>query len=40
MDFNFTERQSCWRDRVRQFMDAHVRPAVAAYEAQQAEPPR
>lgn len=40
MNFNLTERQTSWRDRVRQFMDVHVRPAVAEYEAQQAESPR
>ena len=31
MDFDLTERQSFFRDRVRQFIDQHVRPRVAEY---------
>ncbi|HXG80294.1 MAG TPA: acyl-CoA dehydrogenase family protein, partial [Sphingomicrobium sp.] len=31
MDFDLTERQSFFRDRVRQFIDANVRPRVADY---------
>jgi alkylation response protein AidB-like acyl-CoA dehydrogenase len=34
MDFTLTERQTAWRDRVRDFMYAHVYPAVATYQAQ------
>ncbi|ODU22074.1 MAG: acyl-CoA dehydrogenase [Sphingomonas sp. SCN 67-18] len=37
MDFNPTERQSYWRDRVRAFIEAEVRPGMDAYRAQQAE---
>ena len=37
MDFEPTERQRHWRDRVRQFIEAHVRPRQADYKAQQAE---
>ena len=31
MDFDLTERQSFLRDRVRQFVDQHVRPRVVDY---------
>ena len=31
MDFDLTERQAFFRDRVRQFIDQHVRPRVADY---------
>jgi acyl-CoA dehydrogenase len=31
MDFDLTERQSFFRDRVREFIDAHIRPRVADY---------
>ena len=31
MDFDLTERQAFFRDRVRQFIDEHVRPRVADY---------
>jgi len=34
MNFSISERQKHWRDRVAAFMDAHVYPAVATYEAQ------
>ena len=34
MDFDLTERQSFYRDRVREFIDAHVRPRVAEYHQQ------
>ena len=37
MDFDPTERQVYWRDRVRAFMAAHVRPREKDYKAQQAE---
>ena len=37
MDFEPTERQSYWRDRVRNFIEANVRPAVPTYKAQDAE---
>ena len=37
MDFDFTERQSFFRDRVRAFIDEHVRPRVADYKNQIAE---
>ncbi len=36
MDFSLSASQRQWRDRVRAFMDAEVRPAEAAYEAQMA----
>ena len=36
MDFTLTDRQAHWRDRVRAFIDAHVRPAVATYREQDA----
>ena len=31
MDFDLTERQAFFRDRVREFIDSHVRPRVADY---------
>ncbi len=34
MDFDLTERQSFFRDRVRSFIDSHVRPRVADYKMQ------
>ncbi len=34
MDFDLTERQSFFRDRVRAFIDEHVRPRVADYKKQ------
>lgn len=34
MEFEPTERQAYWRDRVRQFIENHVRPRNAEYEAQ------
>jgi alkylation response protein AidB-like acyl-CoA dehydrogenase len=37
MDFSLGEDESEWRDRVRAFMDQHVRPRVADYGAQQRE---
>ena len=37
MDFDLTERQAYWRDRVRSHIEAHVRPRVKDYYAQQAE---
>ncbi len=37
MDFEPTERQKFWRDQVRHFIAAHVRPRLADYAAQQAE---
>ncbi len=37
MDFDLTERQQYWRDRVRAFIEAHVRPRMGDYHAQQAE---
>ena len=37
MDFDLTERQSFFRDRVRAFIDEHVRPRVADYKSQIAE---
>jgi acyl-CoA dehydrogenase len=37
MDFDPTERQVYWRDRVRDFIEAHVRPREKDYKAQQAE---
>ncbi|MBE7217720.1 MAG: acyl-CoA dehydrogenase family protein [Caulobacteraceae bacterium] len=36
MDFDFSERQRHWIERVSRFMDAYVRPAVPTYEAQMA----
>ena len=37
MDFEPTERQKYWRDRIRQFIENHVRPRHHEYKAQQAE---
>ncbi len=34
MDFDLTERQSFFRDRVREFIEANVRPRVADYHKQ------
>lgn len=34
MDFTLSERQRHWRDRVRAFMDEHVRPMVPTYKAE------
>jgi acyl-CoA dehydrogenase len=36
MDFEPTERQRYWRDRVRQFIENHVRPRNGDYQAEQA----
>ncbi|ARS28162.1 acyl-CoA dehydrogenase family protein [Sphingomonas sp. KC8] len=35
MDFTLTERQTYWRDRVRDFVETHVRPLDHEYHAQQ-----
>ena len=37
MDFDLTERQTHWRDRVRDFIESHVRPNDALYHQQQLE---
>ena len=37
MDFEPTERQVYWRDRVRDFIESHVRPAVPTYREQDAQ---
>src|SRR5665213_827861 len=37
MDFTMSERQTEWLNRVRAFMDKHVRPAVPIYKQQDAE---
>src|SRR5687767_7666080 len=37
MDFDLTERQACYRDRVRDFIETHVRPRNADYKSQIAE---
>lgn len=37
MDFTLTERETYWRDRVRDFIERHVRPRQPDYYAQQAE---
>ncbi|MBA4050438.1 MAG: acyl-CoA dehydrogenase, partial [Erythrobacter sp.] len=37
MDFEPTERQAYWRDRVRDFIETHVRPNMDTYKAQDAE---
>jgi acyl-CoA dehydrogenase len=37
MDFNMSDRQREWLDRVTAFMDKHVRPAVPVYKQQDAE---
>ncbi|MCC7268898.1 MAG: acyl-CoA dehydrogenase family protein [Caulobacteraceae bacterium] len=34
MDFSISEREAAWRDRVRDFMRAHVYPAIPVYQAQ------
>jgi acyl-CoA dehydrogenase len=34
MDFDLTERQSFYRDRVREFIETHVRPRVGDYKSQ------
>ena len=34
MDFNLSNRQREWLDRVSSFMDKHVRPAVPVYRQQ------
>ena len=34
MDFDLTERQAFFRDRVREFIDAHVRARVADYKSE------
>jgi acyl-CoA dehydrogenase len=40
MDFNMSERQQDWLNRVRSFMNTHVRPAVPVYKKQDEEGPR
>ena len=37
MDFEPTDRQKHWRDRVRHFIDSHVRPRTGDYKQQKAE---
>ena len=37
MDFNMSDRQREWLDRVESFMHKHVRPAVPIYKQQDAE---
>ncbi|WP_164117833.1 acyl-CoA dehydrogenase family protein [Sphingorhabdus sp. Alg239-R122] len=37
MEFDLTERQQYWRDRVRDFIESNVRPRMSDYDAQQAE---
>ncbi|WP_336987182.1 acyl-CoA dehydrogenase family protein [Altererythrobacter aquiaggeris] len=37
MDFDLTERQTHWRDRVRDFIEANVRPNMGVYKQQDAE---
>ena len=37
MDFNMSDRQSEWLNRVESFMHKHVRPAVPIYKQQDAE---
>src|SRR5947209_20613127 len=37
MDFSLGPAETAWRDRVRAFMDEHVRPRCADYDAQQRE---
>ena len=37
MDFDLTERQAFYRDRVRDFIETHVRPRQADYKSQIAE---
>lgn len=36
MDFDLSEKQTYWRDRVRDFIEANVRPRVKDYKAEQA----
>jgi acyl-CoA dehydrogenase len=40
VDFSLTDRQAHFRDRVRDFMELHVRPQVGVYLAQASAPPR
>ena len=40
MDFNMSDRQKEWLNRVQAFMQKHVRPAVPIYKQQDAEGPR
>jgi len=40
MDFTLTARQQLWRDRVRAFVDAEIRPRQETYLAQRADGPR
>ena len=40
MDFTLTARQQLWRDRVRAFIDAEIRPRQETYLAQRADDPR
>src|SRR5438128_12679508 len=37
MDFSLASTETQWRDRVRNFIDAHVRPRTADYDAPQRE---
>jgi acyl-CoA dehydrogenase len=37
MDFTLTDKETYWRDRVRAFIEAHVRPRVGDYAAEQAQ---
>ena len=37
MDFEPTERQQYWRDRVKDFIESHVRPNVPTYKQQDEE---
>ena len=37
MDFNMSDRQREWLDRVQSFMHKHIRPAVPIYKQQDAE---
>ena len=37
MDFNMSDRQNEWLNRVQSFMHKHVRPAVPIYKQQDAE---
>ena len=40
MNFDMSEKQKEWLNRVQAFMKTHVRPAVPIYEKQDAEGPR
>ena len=40
MDFTLSERETHWRERVRAFIDDHIRPRDADYQAEQAQGPR